>query len=125
MTVDACDAGKDVYVEKPLTHDLSRGQSVIDAQNSNKRIVQVGTQQRSMPHIIKANELIKKGRIGQVFKVHMSLEPQHIRRDSSVAAGSTRSRSTGRRSSATRPISRSTSTASATGAGSGISAADF
>jgi predicted dehydrogenase len=72
MTVDACDAGKDVYVEKPLTHDLSEGKAVIDAQNRHKRVVQVGTQQRSMPHMQKANQLLREGRIGRVFKVQMS-----------------------------------------------------
>ena len=72
MTVDACAAGKDVYVEKPLTHDLAEGRLVIDAQNRHKRVVQVGTQQRSMPHIQKAYELVKAGRIGKVIKVHMS-----------------------------------------------------
>src|SRR5262245_3348135 len=70
LTVAACQAGKDVYVEKPLTHDLSEGKAVIDAQNTHKRIVQVGTQQRSMPHIIKAHEVLKAGTIGQVHKVH-------------------------------------------------------
>jgi predicted dehydrogenase len=72
MTVDACTAGKDVYVEKPLTHDLSEGPAVIAAQNDHKRIVQVGTQQRSMPHIAKAREIIQKGGIGKVVKVHMT-----------------------------------------------------
>jgi predicted dehydrogenase len=72
MSVDACNAGKDVYVEKPLTHDPSEGKAIIDAQNRNKRIVQVGMQQRSMPHIQKARELIKSGQIGEVFKVHLS-----------------------------------------------------
>ena len=72
LTVEACAAGKDVYVEKPLTHDLSEGKSVIDAQNTHKRIVQVGTQQRSMPHIAAARELVKAGAIGQVLKVRMS-----------------------------------------------------
>jgi predicted dehydrogenase len=72
LTVAACDAGKDVYVEKPLTHKLAEGQAVIDAQNRTQRIVQVGTQQRSMPHIAKARELVKAGKIGQVFKVTMS-----------------------------------------------------
>src|SRR5712692_9540594 len=52
MTVDACAAGKDVYVEKPLTHNLAEGRAVIEAQNKHKRIVQVGTQQRSMPQFI-------------------------------------------------------------------------
>ncbi len=72
MTVDACAAGKDVYVEKPLTHDLSEGAAVIAAQNDHRRIVQVGMQQRSMPHIQKANELIRAGHIGDVHKVHLT-----------------------------------------------------
>jgi predicted dehydrogenase len=72
LTVDACEAGKDVYVEKPLTHDPAEGKSVITAQNRHRRIVQVGTQQRSMPHFQKARELVRAGRIGRVLKVHMS-----------------------------------------------------
>ncbi len=70
VTIDACAAGKHVYVEKPLTHDLSEGKSVVDAQNRHKRIVQVGMQQRSMPHLIKAREIIQAGGIGKVVKVH-------------------------------------------------------
>jgi len=72
MTIEACAAGKDVYVEKPLTHDRSEGQAVIEAQNKHKRIVQVGTQQRSMTNFLKAYELLKAGRIGKVHKVHLS-----------------------------------------------------
>jgi predicted dehydrogenase len=72
MAVDACNAGKDVYVEKPLTHDLSEGAAIVEAQDRNRRVVQVGMQQRSMPHIQKARELLKAGRIGEVFKVHLS-----------------------------------------------------
>jgi len=72
MAVDGCNAGKDVYVEKPLTHDPAEGAAIIAAQNRNRKIVQVGMQQRSMPHIQKARELIKSGRIGDVFKVHLS-----------------------------------------------------
>lgn len=70
LTVAACAAGKDVYVEKPLTHDLSEGKAVIDAQNIHKRIVQVGTQQRSMTHILEAYKLLKSGTVGDVHKVH-------------------------------------------------------
>ena len=72
MTLAACAAGKDVYVEKPLTHDLFEGAALLDASTTYKRIVQVGTQQRSMPHIVKARELIQAGHIGKVVKVHMS-----------------------------------------------------
>src|SRR5262249_1857122 len=69
ITVAACNAGKDVYVEKPLTHDPSEGPAVIEAQNKNKRVVQVGTQQRSMPHIQKAYEVYKTGRLGKITKI--------------------------------------------------------
>jgi predicted dehydrogenase len=72
MSVDALGAGKDVYVEKPLTHDVSEGTAIIEAQNRSQKIVQVGMQQRSMPHIQKARELMKNGRIGEVFKIHLS-----------------------------------------------------
>ena len=72
MTIAACDAGKDVYVEKPLTHDAAEGQSVIDAQNRNARIVQVGTQQRSMPHFQAAYDIVKSGQLGDIHKVHLT-----------------------------------------------------
>ncbi|MDX2038185.1 MAG: Gfo/Idh/MocA family oxidoreductase [Isosphaeraceae bacterium] len=72
MTVAACDAGKDVYVEKPLTHRIEEGRAVIDAKNRGRRVVQVGTQQRSMPHFQKAAELVKAGRLGKIHKVHLT-----------------------------------------------------
>ncbi|HEV3083858.1 MAG TPA: Gfo/Idh/MocA family oxidoreductase [Gemmataceae bacterium] len=72
MTVDACNAGKHVYVEKPLTHNLAEGKAVIDAQNRNGVIVQVGMQQRSMPQFQKARELIRAGRCGDIHKVHLT-----------------------------------------------------
>jgi predicted dehydrogenase len=72
MTADACAAGKDVYVEKPLTHAIAEGPKVIEAQNRYKRIVQVGTQQRSMTHLIEAREILRSGNIGNIHKVHMT-----------------------------------------------------
>ena len=72
LTIAACDAGKDVYVEKPLTHDLSEGKAVVEAQNRHKRIVQVGTQQRSMPQYQKAKDMVAAGRIGKVHKAHIT-----------------------------------------------------
>ena len=72
LTMDACAAGKDVYVEKPLTHNLAEGKMVIDAQNKHARIVQVGTQQRSMPQFQKTRELIRAGRCGTIHKVHLT-----------------------------------------------------
>jgi predicted dehydrogenase len=72
ITIDACRAGKDVYVEKPLTHDLGEGAAVIKAQNDERRIVQVGTQQRSMPQFQKAYEIVKSGQLGDIHKVHLT-----------------------------------------------------
>jgi predicted dehydrogenase len=72
MTIDACAAGKDVYCEKPLTHNRQEGQAVIDAQNRYGRIVQVGTQQRSMPQFERARDIVKSGRLGKVHKVHLT-----------------------------------------------------
>ncbi len=72
ITIAACEAGKDVYVEKPLTHSLEEGAAVIEAQNKHKRTVQVGTQQRSMPHFKKAKEMIAAGVLGSIHKIHMT-----------------------------------------------------
>jgi predicted dehydrogenase len=72
IAVAACEAGKDVYVEKPLTHNLEEGRSIIEAQNRNRRVVQVGTQQRSMPQYQKGREMVRAGRLGTVVKVHMT-----------------------------------------------------
>lgn len=72
MTIDAVKAGKHAYVEKPLTHELAEGKAVLDAVKKSGKIVQVGTQQRSMPHIARAKELVDKGRLGTPVKVRMS-----------------------------------------------------
>jgi len=72
MTIAACEAGKDVYVEKPLTHDLKEGAAVIAARKASGRVVQIGTQQRSMPQFQKAKEIIRSGQIGDVHKVHLT-----------------------------------------------------
>jgi len=72
ITVAACAAGKDVYVEKPLTHDLAEGRAVVEAQDKHGRIVQVGTQQRSMPQFLRGRELIRAGRLGAIHKVHLT-----------------------------------------------------
>jgi predicted dehydrogenase len=72
ITVDACAAGKDVYVEKPLTHDASEGPRVVEAQNKHRRIVQVGMQQRSMPQMQEGFDLIRSGELGKIHKVHLT-----------------------------------------------------
>ena len=72
ILVAACSAGKDVYVEKPLTHFLAEGAAALEAQNRQKRIVQVGMQQRSMPQFQKGFELVRSGQLGQIRKVHLT-----------------------------------------------------
>ena len=62
MTMMACAAGKDVYVEKPLSLFVREGRWMVDVARRYKRVVQVGTQQRSGPHYRKARELIQNGR---------------------------------------------------------------
>ncbi len=72
MTIDACAAGKDVYVEKPLTHAIAEGPAIIEAQKKSGRIVQVGMQQRSMPQFLKAREILRSGQLGDIYKVHLT-----------------------------------------------------
>jgi predicted dehydrogenase len=67
----ACAAGKDVYVEKPLTLFVREGRWMLDAARRHKRIVQVGTQQRSAAHYQRARELIRGGAIGNIVSVQI------------------------------------------------------
>jgi predicted dehydrogenase len=71
MCMLACAAGKDVYVEKPLSLFVREGRWMVDAAARHKRVVQVGTQQRSGLHYQRARELIREGHIGQVMSVRM------------------------------------------------------
>src|SRR5947209_8192023 len=72
MTMLACAAGKDVYVEKPLTLFVREGRWMIDVAQRHKRIVQVGTQQRSGKHYQRARELLQNGYLGKVSSVRMT-----------------------------------------------------
>ena len=66
MTIDACDAGKDVYCEKPASHNIRDGRLAVEAARRNNRIVQVGSQQRSGAHFQRAVKYIQDGRLGDV-----------------------------------------------------------
>lgn len=66
MTILACAAGKDVYVEKPLTLFVREGRWMVNAARRFNRIVQVGTQQRSGAHYATAVKLIREGYLGKV-----------------------------------------------------------
>lgn len=69
QTVMACQAGKDVYVEKPTSVAIAEGRKMVEAARKYDRIVQVGTQQRSAAHFQQAGELIQSGGIGKVTAV--------------------------------------------------------
>ncbi len=66
-TIWACQAGKDVYVEKPASHNVFEGRQMVAAARRYKRMVQVGSQSRSMPHMICAMEVLSQGEIGGVY----------------------------------------------------------
>jgi len=71
-TMLACAAGKDVYVEKPLTLFVREGRWMTQVARRHKRIVQCGTQRRSGLHYAKARDLIRNGRLGKIVSVRMS-----------------------------------------------------
>ncbi len=69
MAVDALAAGKDVYLEKPVTHTLEEGATLTRAVRSSKQILQCGMQQRSWSHFRDAVDLIQGGSLGRVPQV--------------------------------------------------------
>ena len=66
MTTMACDAGKDVYVEKPISHNVREGRLMVEAARRTNRVVDVGIQQRSGSHFQRAVKAVQEGRIGKV-----------------------------------------------------------
>lgn len=66
MTLQALQAGKDIYVEKPVTHGLSEGEALLNSVESSSQVVATGTQQRSWSHFLEAKELLAQGALGKV-----------------------------------------------------------
>ncbi len=66
-TILACQAGKDVYVEKPDGHNMLEGQRMVQAMRKHGRVVQLGTQARTSPHFAAAMEFIASGKLGTVL----------------------------------------------------------
>jgi predicted dehydrogenase len=73
VVVDACQAGKDIYCEKPMSHTIPQGFEMVAAAQHNKRIVQIGSQRVSSVLCKKARELYQGGAIGDVEMVELSL----------------------------------------------------
>ncbi len=68
--IAAVEAGADVYVQKPISVDVVEGQAMVAAARKHKRVVQVGTQRRSTPHLANARErIVKTGKLGKIGAV--------------------------------------------------------
>jgi predicted dehydrogenase len=70
-TVLGCQAGKDVYVEKPLGHNVREGRKMVEAARRYDRIVQHGTQHRAAPHYWEIEQIVQSGEIGDVHFVRV------------------------------------------------------
>ncbi|WP_337177058.1 Gfo/Idh/MocA family oxidoreductase [Paludisphaera sp.] len=65
--IAAIEAGADVYCQKPISHDVAEGTAMLRAARKHGRVVQVGTQRRSTPHLIEARDaIIKEGKLGRI-----------------------------------------------------------
>jgi predicted dehydrogenase len=70
MTIEACKAGKDVFVEKPICVVVDEGVKMVQAARKYKRVVQAGTMQRSAVHFQQARDIVKSGKLGKITAVH-------------------------------------------------------
>ncbi|WBL42739.1 Gfo/Idh/MocA family oxidoreductase [Algoriphagus halophytocola] len=78
MAIDACRAGKDIYLEKPLTFTIKEGQELIKAVRSNGTVLAVGSMQRSSSNFQHAVKMVQKGKLGKIKEVLVHVgEPPH------------------------------------------------
>ncbi len=70
MTIDAVNAGKDVYVEKPISRTIEEGVEMVRVVEASTQVVQTGTQQRSWDHWALGKQIVDSGRLGQISFVH-------------------------------------------------------
>ena len=85
MTIEAVAAGKDVYVEKPVTHNLAEGDKLVQAVEDSGQVVVTGTQQRSWKHFREAKQLIDQGVLGKITFVRCHWSQNYSRFGSSPA----------------------------------------
>ncbi|MGM0485332.1 MAG: Gfo/Idh/MocA family protein [Planctomycetota bacterium] len=71
MTLDAMDAGKDVYVEKPMTYSFDEAVRVREAARESGRVTQVGYQRRTLAHFYKARDIIQSGILGDITQIQL------------------------------------------------------
>jgi predicted dehydrogenase len=70
MASDAVAAGKDVYLEKPVSRTLADGEALLELAEGTKQVVQTGTQQRSWEHFVLGKQIVDSGKLGRVTFVH-------------------------------------------------------
>jgi len=90
IALAAMRAGKDVYVEKPMTLTIAEGQAMVEAERRYGAIVQVGSQQRSDSYFRKAAEIVRNGWIGEIKNVYIhlgSFAPSPLSAEESIPAG--------------------------------------
>ena len=78
MTIEACRAGKDVYVEKPMSHSIVEGRAMVKAVEKYNRVLQVGNMQRSWRNFRHAVELVRNEYIGKIKEIKVSVGPPPI-----------------------------------------------
>jgi predicted dehydrogenase len=79
--IAAIQSGVDVYLQKPITVDIIEGQAILAAARKHNRVVQIGTQRRSTPHLIEARDrIIREGKLGKVAYVDLHCY-YHMRND--------------------------------------------
>jgi predicted dehydrogenase len=69
--IEAAKAGCDMYVQKPICVDVVEGQAMLAAARKYNRVVQIGTQRRSTPHLIEARDIVKQGKLGTIGHVEI------------------------------------------------------
>ncbi len=70
QAIMACQAGKDVYVEKPMCHTIEEGKRLMEAADYYNRVVTVGQQQRSMDQFQRAVEMVRRGKLGKITSAY-------------------------------------------------------
>ena len=70
--IAAVEAGADIYVQKPISIDVNEGKAMLAAARKHQKVVQVGTQRRSTPHLIEARDrIVREGKLGKVGLVEV------------------------------------------------------
>ncbi len=91
MTILACQAGKDVYCEKPISHNIVEGRRMIETARRNNRIVAAGTQRRSGVLLAKAVKFLRDGGLGKIYSgrtvIYRPRDPIGVVADSPVPPG--------------------------------------